>query len=110
MHNERCMSGSARGRAKPSIAISNSARTSYLTLIRLKNEFVYLAVILDGHSRKVVGWDLDRTLAARLPLAALDRAIIERQPPPGLVHHSDRGVQYASGDYIRMLEKITSRA
>jgi len=76
-----------------------------ITYIRLKSEFVYLAVILDGYSRKVVGWALDRTLAARLPVAALEGAIAERQPPPGLVHHSDRGVQYASGDYIRILEK-----
>jgi hypothetical protein len=53
----------------------------------------------------VVGWALERTLATRLPLAALEQAIAERQPPPGLVHHSDRGVQYASGDYVRMLRK-----
>jgi transposase InsO family protein len=76
-----------------------------ITYIRLKAEFVYLAVILDAYSRKVVGWSLDRTLAARLPLAALQQAISERQPLPGLVHHSDRGVQYASGDYVRMLRK-----
>jgi hypothetical protein len=76
-----------------------------ITYIRLKAEFVYLAVILDAYSRKVVGWSLDRTLAARLPLAALQQAIGERQPLPGLVHHSDRGVQYASGDYVRMLRK-----
>lgn len=76
-----------------------------ITYIRLKNEFVYLAVILDGYSRKVVGWALEPTLAARLPAAALEQAIAERQPPPGLVHHSDRGVQYASGDYIRILDK-----
>ena len=76
-----------------------------ITYIRLKKEFVYLAVILDGYSRKVVGWALERTLAARLPVAALEDAIAERQPPPGLVHHSDRGVQYASGDYIRILDK-----
>ena len=50
-------------------------------------------------------WELDRTLAARLPIAALQKAITERQPPPGLVHHSDRGVQYASGDYVRILSK-----
>lgn len=61
--------------------------------------------ILDGYSRKVVGWALERTLAARLPVAALEDAIAERQPQPGLVHHSDRGVQYASGDYIRILDK-----
>jgi putative transposase len=76
-----------------------------ITYIRLHREFVYLAVILDAYSRKVVGWKLDRTLAARLPIAALERAIAERIPPPGLVHHSDRGVQYASGDYVRILRK-----
>src|SRR6267143_1895182 len=65
-----------------------------ITYIRLTCEFVYLAVILDAYSRKVVGWALDRTLAARLPIAALAHAIEERHPPPGLVHHSDRGVQY----------------
>src|SRR4029077_3637262 len=63
-----------------------------ITYIRLHREFVFLAVILDAYSRKVVGWELDRTLAARLPIAALERAIAERIPPPGLVHHSDRGV------------------
>jgi putative transposase len=76
-----------------------------ITYIRLKTEFVYLAVILDAYSRKVVGWALDQTLATRLPLTALEQAIAERQPPPGLVHHSDRGVQYAAGDYVRILRK-----
>jgi len=76
-----------------------------ITYIRLKKEFVYLAVVLDGFSRKVVGWALDRTLAARLPIVALDRAIAERQPPPGLVHHSDRGIQYACGDYAQVLQR-----
>jgi putative transposase len=76
-----------------------------ITYIRLKKEFVYLAVILDAFSRKVVGWALDRTLASRLPIAALDQAIAERQSSPGLVHHSDRGVQYASEDYVRVLRK-----
>ena len=64
-----------------------------ITYIRLRAEFVYLAVVLDAYSRKVVGWALDRTLAARLPMAALTHALTERHPPPGLVHHSDRGVQ-----------------
>jgi len=76
-----------------------------ITYIRLKVEFVYLAVILDGFSRKVVGWALDRTLASRLPITALERAIGQRQPPPGLIHHSDRGVQYACEEYIAILEK-----
>ena len=55
-----------------------------ITSIRFKAEFVYLAVILDGHSRKVAGWALDRTLASRLAIAALNQAITERQPLPGL--------------------------
>ena len=69
----------------------------------LKAEFVYLAVVLDAFSRKVVGWSVDRTLQSRLPLNALEKAIANRQPPPGLVHHSDRGVQYACEDYIQVL-------
>ncbi len=76
-----------------------------ITYIRLKAEFVYLAVILDGHSRKVVGWALDRTLASRLAVAALEQAIAKRQPSPGLVHHSDRGVQYACAEYVAILKK-----
>jgi transposase InsO family protein len=76
-----------------------------ITYIRLKAEFVYLAVILDGFSRKVVGWELDRTLASRLAIAALEQAIAQRQPRPGLVHHSDRGIQYACGEYVATLEK-----
>jgi len=76
-----------------------------ITYIRLHREFVYLAVILDAYSRKVVGWELDRTLAARLVVAALEKAIAERKPPPGLVHHSDRGVQYASDEYVRILTR-----
>jgi len=76
-----------------------------ITYIRLKAEFVYLAVILDAFSRKVVGWALDRTLASRLAIAALEQAIRKRQPRPGVVHHSDRGVQYASDEYVALLEK-----
>jgi putative transposase len=75
-----------------------------ITYIRLKAEFVYLAVILDGFSRKVVGWALDRTLAMRLTMGALEQAIESRQPEPGLVHHSDRGLQYASAEYVEVLE------
>jgi hypothetical protein len=76
-----------------------------ITYIRLQTEFVYLAVILDGFSRKVVGWALDRTLATRLTRTALEQAIAARQPAPGLVHHSDRGVQYASDEYVRVLQE-----
>ena len=76
-----------------------------ITYIRLKAEFVYLAVILDRFSRKVVGWALDRTLGNRLAVGALEQALEKRQPPPGLVHHSDRGLQYASAEYAAILEK-----
>jgi putative transposase len=76
-----------------------------ITYIRLRSEFIYLAVILDGYSRKVVGWALERTLAARLAVTALEGAIQERKPLPGLVHHSDRGLQYASGEYVRILDQ-----
>ena len=74
-----------------------------ITFVRLRREFVYLAVVLDKFSRKVVGWNLDRTLTARLPLAALEMALDARTPGPGLVHHSDGGAQYAHGEYLRTL-------
>jgi putative transposase len=76
-----------------------------ITYIRLKTEFVYLAVILDAYSRKVVGWALDRTMTARLTIGALEQAIENRHPQPGLVHHSDRGFQYAGADYVALMEK-----
>ena len=76
-----------------------------ITYIRLRAEFVYLALVLDGFSRRVVGWALQRGITSRLPMAALERAIAERQPSPGLVHHSDRGVQYASGEYVALLNQ-----
>jgi transposase InsO family protein len=75
-----------------------------ITYIRLQAEFVYLAVVIDRFSRRVVGWALERTLAARLAVAALQQAITERQPGPGLVHHSDRGFQYACQDYVDLLK------
>jgi len=76
-----------------------------ITYVRLVESFVYLAVVLDAHSRRVVGWALDDHLKASLALAALDMALAARDViPGGLVHHSDRGVQYASGDYIARLK------
>ena len=76
-----------------------------ITYIRLRIEFVYLAVVLDAFSRRVIGWALGRTLQAELAATALRMALIERQPQPGLVHHSDRGVQYASHDYTEILKQ-----
>jgi transposase InsO family protein len=74
-----------------------------ITYIRLLWEFVYLAVILDAFSRRVIGWALGRTLEAKLALEALQMAIAGGRVAPGLVHHSDQGVQYASGDYTELL-------
>lgn len=75
-----------------------------ITYIRLETEFVYLAVILDAFSRRVIGWALDGTLEDELTLAALRMALERRVPAAGLVHHSDRGVQYASHDYTELLK------
>jgi transposase InsO family protein len=74
-----------------------------ITYIRLLEEFVYLAVLLDAFSRRAVGWAVEPTLETKLTLAALTMAVQQRRPGPGLVHHSDRGVQYASGEYVGVL-------
>jgi transposase InsO family protein len=76
-----------------------------ITYIRLQVEFVYLAVVLDAFSRRCIGWALQRSLEAALVLEALRRALRQRRPRPGLVHHSDRGVQYASLDYTARLQQ-----
>jgi putative transposase len=83
----------------------NQLGTADITYIRLRAEFVYLAVLLDAFSRRVIGWALGRTLEAGLALSALSMALRQRHPAPGLVHHSDRGVQYASGDYTDLLKQ-----
>ena len=75
-----------------------------ITYVRLEVEFVYLAVILDAYSRRVIGWELDGTLEDSLTLAALRMALTRRTVTSELVHHSDRGVQYASGDYTQLLQ------
>ena len=75
-----------------------------ITYIRLQSEFVYLAVVIDAYSRRVIGWALERTLEDDLTLGALRKALELRRPAPGLVHHSDRGSQYASGDYTDLLK------
>jgi putative transposase len=84
---------------------TNQLWVADITYIRLRAEFVYLAVILDGFSRKVVGWKLDRALMSHLATDALEEAIETRKPLAGLVHHSDRGVQYASAEYAAILKK-----
>lgn len=75
-----------------------------ITYIRLPTTFCYLAAILDACSRRCVGWALSRFIDTELALAALERAIWTRRPAPGLIHHSDQGVQYASHGYVSRLE------
>jgi putative transposase len=76
-----------------------------ITYIRLRDEFVFLAVILDAYSRRVIGWSLDRTMEDELTLRALRMALGRRVVEPGLIHHSDRGSQYASLDYTGLLKE-----
>jgi putative transposase len=76
-----------------------------ITYIRLLKEFIYLAVVLDAFSRRCIGWALSRTLETEVALEALNIALGCRRVKPGLVHHSDRGVQYASGQYTELLKE-----
>lgn len=84
----------------------NQAWVADITYIRLPTTFCYLAAILDAFSRRVVGWELSAHIDTDLTVAALERAIASRQPAPGLIHHSDHGVQYASTRYRARLETI----
>jgi transposase InsO family protein len=77
-----------------------------LTYIRLRTEFVYLATILDAYSRKCIGWNLSTRIDANLALGALEEALATRSVQPGLIHHSDRGVQYASLGYTQRLKSV----
>lgn len=84
---------------------TNQLWVADITYVRLREAFVYLAVVLDAFSRKVVGWAMADHLQASLALEALQMALHGREViPGGLVHHSDRGVQYACGDYIARLQ------
>lgn len=83
----------------------NQAWVADITYIRIRTCFVYLAVILDVYSRKVVGWAISRSLHRTLCLEALKTALEQRDPPQGCIHHSDRGVQYACDDYVSLLEE-----
>lgn len=80
-----------------------------ITYVRLPTAFVYLACLLDAFSRRCIGWKLSRQIDTRLTLAALEMAVAQRQPAPGLIHHSDRGIQYASTEYVARLEQIGAR-
>jgi len=82
----------------------NEKWVSDITYIKIEKGFVYLAVIMDLFSRKIVGWSLDTTMTNQLIIDAFNMAIATRKVEPGLVLHSDRGVQYRSGEYQRLLE------
>jgi putative transposase len=90
--------------ARMTVTGINQLWVADITYIRLRLEFVFLAVVLDRYSRKAIGWALDRSLTARVAVTALRQAVERRQPPPGVVHHSDRGTQYASREYTSELE------
>jgi len=83
----------------------NQVWVADITYIRLLTEFVYLAVIMDLYSRRIIGWAISRSLEAELACAALRMAIEDRKPPKRCIHHSDRGVQYASQAYVDILKK-----
>ena len=91
--------------ARMEVTAVNQLWVADITYIRLLREFVYLAVILDAYSRLVVGRWLARSLHSELAMSALKQAIESRRPQPGLVHHSDRGVQYACSDYTGLLKE-----
>ena len=76
-----------------------------ITYIRLREEFIFLAVVLDAFSRRVIGWELSESLQTSLALQALGRALADRAIPTGVIHHSDQGVQYASEDYLDRLRE-----
>ena len=83
----------------------NQVWLSDITYIRIRTGFVYLAAILDAYSRKVIGYAVSKSLDTSLTLAALRMAIARRQPGPGVIHHSDQGVQYASSEYTDELKR-----
>jgi putative transposase len=87
----------------------NQAWLADITYVRLVREFAYLAVLLDAYSRRVVGWSLSRSIDSGLVMAALERALRERQPQAGWIHHSDQGVQYACRGYVGRLEASGAR-
>jgi transposase InsO family protein len=90
----------------PNIVLSsiNQLWVADITYIRLRDEFIYLAVILDAFSRKCIGWELNEHLDTSLPLSALKKALVTRSIQPGLIHHSDQGVQYGSHEYTDLLK------
>jgi putative transposase len=88
---------------------TNQAWVADITYIRIVKGFVYLAALLDRYSRKVIGWAISKRIDAELCVAALNSALATRKPPPGCIHHSDRGVQYACHQYVTLLQGANMR-
>lgn len=91
--------------AEAALSAPNQAWVADITYVRLPTSFVYLACVLDAYSRRCLGWKLSRQIDTQLTLDALAMALTQRQPAPGLIHHSDRGVQYASFAYVARLQQ-----
>ena len=107
-HGWRVVPNLARGMELSGL---NQLWVADITYVRLSEEFCYAAIVLDAFSRKVIGWAVDICLAASLAIAALEMAVAARRPAPGsLIHHSDRGVQYACSDYTAILKVHDIRA
>ena len=95
--------------AQTTLSAPNQAWVADITYVRLPTSFAYLACVLDAYSRRCVGWTLSRQIDTQLALDALEMALTQRHPAPGLIHHSDRGVQYASLAYVARLEQAGAR-
>ncbi len=87
-------------------ALPNQAWVADITYIRTRSGWLYLAAVLDLHSRKIVGWAMSPAMPASLVCAALQMAIVQRNPAPGLIVHSDRGTQYASAEHQALLKSM----
>jgi putative transposase len=85
------------------VTAPNQLWVSDITYIRLREEFIFLAVVLDAFSRRIIGWELGESLQTSLAMSALNRALVQRAIPPGIIHHSDQGIQYAAQDYVGRL-------
>jgi transposase InsO family protein len=92
--------------ANLALTAPNQLWVADITYIRLREEFIFLAVVLDAFSRRVLGWELGESLQTSLALRALNRALAERPVLAGTIHHSDQGVQYASADYVDRLQEF----
>jgi len=105
-HTWRNWPNLARGLVTQTI---NELWVADITYVRLREQFVYVAVVLGAHSRRVIGWSLATHLGANLAIVALKMALEDRTPQPGMIHHSDRGVQYACSDYLTLLAEHAIR-